>query len=73
METTAFSVQGMNCDGCAKGIGAALRFLPGVASARVRHDPGEAMVTYDPASVSIDQLKREIEELGYAVAIDAHR
>lgn len=67
METVRFAVKGMRCDGCARGVVLSLQDLEGVAAAQARPDPGEAVVTYDPARITRDDLRREIEELGYKV------
>jgi copper chaperone CopZ len=67
METVRFAVEGMSCEGCARGIVASLKYLEGVQSAQASPDPGEAWVTYDPACVTVDALRHEIEELGYKV------
>ena len=67
METVRFAVEGMSCEACARGIVVSLKYLPGVQSAEASPDPGEARVTYDPACVTVDALRREIEDLGYKV------
>ena len=60
-------VKGMSCDGCAKGIVAALRFVPGVSNVTARYETGEVAVTYDQARVDVATLKGEIEALDYEV------
>jgi len=35
------NVKGMSCEGCAKGIVAALRFLPGVSDADAKYEKDE--------------------------------
>ena len=69
METVRFSIAGMSCEGCAKGVAVTLRDMPGVASAEARFDTREAIVTYDDGTVSEMMLAREIESLGYKVVI----
>ena len=68
METARLSIRGMRCEGCARGVVYTLKALPGVQSVEARHDPGEAVVTYDSSRVSLDTMRQEIRELGYEVA-----
>ena len=65
MQTTTFQVSGMTCQGCARGLAKALKALPGVANAEVSLDAAEATVTFDPAHVSIAQLRAALEKAGY--------
>lgn len=67
METVRFAIKGMRCEGCARGIVLTLQFLAGVHSAEASPNPGEARVTYDPTRVTVEALRREIEDLGYKV------
>lgn len=69
MESIRLAVGGMSCEGCARSIVAALKYLEGVDSAQASPDLGEAWVTYDRGRVSPDTLRREIEELGYKVTV----
>ncbi len=61
------NVKGMSCKGCAKGIVAALRFLPGVSDVDAKFEGGTVVVQYDPARVDLHTLKSEIEALDYEV------
>ncbi len=68
METTTVKVGGMTCGGCVRSVGNVLKALPGVASAEVSLEKSEARVTFDPAAVSLAQLKGAIEDAGYEAA-----
>ena len=68
METVTLNVQGMSCGGCVASVTRVLKATPGVQSASVQLEPGRADVTYDPARASVDDLRRAIEDAGYAVA-----
>lgn len=65
METTVLKVNGMTCGGCVKSVTNVLKALPGVRTAEVSLDRGEAEVSFDPALASVAQLKGAIEDAGY--------
>ena len=58
-------VGGMHCQSCAALIEETLRDDPGVHSARVELDAARASVTFDRASLSIDDLCAAVASLGY--------
>jgi P-type Cu+ transporter len=61
----------MHCSSCTALIEESLVDHPGVASASVDLDSGEAVVRFDPAEVGIAQLAAVIAEAGYtAAAVD---
>ena len=68
MENVSFDVQGMTCGGCVASVKRVLSALPGVENVDVTLSPGKANVAYDPAKVSIDQLRGAVENAGYDVA-----
>lgn len=65
MEDTLIKVGGMSCQGCVKNVGGVLAALPGVASAEVSLEAGEAKVSYDPQAVSRAVLLAAIEDAGF--------
>jgi copper chaperone len=65
MEKTVLKVSGMTCGGCVKSVTNVLKALPGVRSAEVSLERGEAEVRFDPALASVAQLKGAIEDAGY--------
>ena len=67
MENVTLKVQGMSCQGCVGSVTRVLKATPGVESVRVELDPGRADVTFDPARASVDDLRRAVEDAGYAV------
>ena len=58
-------VQGMSCGGCVRNVTGVLKALPGVIDAEVSLDSAQARVSYDPASVSVEQMREAIEEAGF--------
>ena len=67
METALLQVNGMTCEGCARGVARALKKIEGVASANVSLEKAEAKVAFDPRRVSIPQLKAALEAAGYQI------
>jgi copper chaperone CopZ len=68
MEKTTLAVGGMTCMGCVAGVKRVLDGIPGVASAEVTLEPGQATVTYDPATAGLQAIKAAISDAGYDVA-----
>lgn len=59
------AISGMTCDGCAASVKVALEEIAGVTSATVSYEKGEAIVTYDAARVTTEQLKKAINGIGF--------
>lgn len=60
-----FSVGGMSCGSCAKGVQRSLTQLEGVKSAEVNLADSSATVAYDPNTVTPDQMQQAVEGIGY--------
>ena len=65
METTTIKVDGMSCGGCVKSVTGVLTALDGVAKAEVSLEQKQAVVEFDAARVTRDQLKAVIEDAGF--------
>jgi copper chaperone len=65
METTTIKVDGMSCGGCVKSVTGVLTALDGVARAEVSLEQKQAVVEFDAAKVTLDQLKAVIEDAGF--------
>jgi mercuric reductase len=63
--TNRFSITGMHCDGCAGGLTAELKLVPGVADAQVTFSNKLAVVAYDTNKVSTAKLNAAIKEAGF--------
>jgi Cu+-exporting ATPase len=61
------NVTGMHCASCVGNIERSLKKTEGVSAATVNLVNGEASVTYDAATVSLDGLKQAVENAGYGV------
>jgi copper chaperone len=67
MENITLNVQGMSCGHCVQSIEGNVGKLTGVKSVKVHLDEGTVDVAFDPNSVSLKEIKDEIEEQGYEV------
>lgn len=63
--TNYFKITGMHCDGCAGGLTAELKLVPGVASAQVTFSNKLAVVAYDTNQVTTAKLNAAIKEAGF--------
>jgi mercuric transport protein len=63
------SVRGMTCEGCVKGVKAALEKVAGVKTADVSLEKNEASVVYDKAKTSPDALVKAVEKAGYKCSL----
>jgi copper chaperone CopZ len=65
-ETAQLKITGMSCGHCVAAVERALDRLPGVAGRQVR--VGGAEVQYDPAQVTLEQIRKAITGAGYEAA-----
>ena len=65
-----FPVDGMTCASCVNRIERYLRKVDGVSVANVNLATDSATVHYDPAQVSLDDLRSAVEAAGYDARID---
>lgn len=64
---TILAISGMHCASCAMNIEKSLKTKDGVGSAQINFGAERAVVEYDPAKVSVDDLEKVIEQLGYGI------
>lgn len=64
-QSVTLAVKGMTCAGCELATRTVLTRLPGVVTAEVSYEKGTAVVTYDPAKVTVTQMVAAIRTLGY--------
>src|SRR5579859_7803409 len=60
-------IEGMTCASCARRIEKALNRVEGVKDASVNLATEQAKVFYDPAEVTLDQMRAAVEKAGYTV------
>ncbi len=63
--TVTLDVPGMYCEVCPVTVKKALSKVPGVSSVNASYEKKEAVVTFDDAKASIDQLTKATANAGY--------
>ena len=64
---TVFQIEGMHCGACSSAIQGELEKVEGVVTASADHENGTAEAVYRAKRVEPEDLKTEIEKLGYTV------
>lgn len=70
-EAIILKVYGMTCTLCSITIEAALSKRKGILQASVNYASEKAVIEYDAASISNDDIKKSIEKLGFAVELSS--
>jgi len=73
MEKKTIAILGMMCAGCSARVEQRLNSLDGIRSAAVNLPARTALVEYDPAQISLEQMKAEIDKIGYEMVIEEDR
>ncbi len=68
---STFHVKGMTCGGCEVGVRRVVKKLEGVEDVEASHKEGTAVVTYQPGTVTPEQIIEAIETLGYSAELPA--
>jgi len=69
-ERVDLPIEGMTCAACSNRINRGLNKLTGVTDADVNLATERAVVRFDPDAITVDDLRRTIESLGYRVPDD---
>ena len=62
-------IEGMTCGGCAIATRTVLTRLAGVARADVSYEEKRAVVTYNPAKVTVPQMIAAVKTLNYTASV----
>jgi len=68
MNEIILSVTGMTCGGCVNSVQRVLAALPGVQSAEVKLEPGQARVVYDAARIDRAALVQAVVDAGFGIS-----
>jgi P-type Cu+ transporter len=68
-EKAEFNLTGMTCAACATRIEKGLNKLPGVIKANVNLALETGLVQYNPSEVSVGEMIKKVEQLGYGAAL----
>ncbi len=71
MKSVVLKIEGMHCGGCAQSVKRLLEREPGVQSAEVTYETGEARVQFDPAQLDERRLIAVVQQPGYQAIIQA--
>ncbi len=63
------NVEGMTCAACSVTVSKSLKRVDGVQEANVTLTPPEAVVTFDPAKVKVEQLIEATKNVGYPTSV----
>ncbi|GAC1654874.1 MAG: hypothetical protein NVS4B3_19230 [Gemmatimonadaceae bacterium] len=69
LKRVTLRVEGMTCGGCVIGVRKVLARLEGVSTTDVSYENQRAIVTYDPAKVTVGQMIAAIGTLGYKATV----
>ncbi len=62
-------INGMTCASCVAHVEDALKELPGTSNVLVNLATNKANLSYDPQRVKLEDMRRAVEDVGYAIAI----
>ena len=66
-------IGGMKCAACSQNVEKVLKRLKGVSSASVNITTGRAQVEYNSSLVSIDEIRKAVDGIGYSASLPADR
>ncbi|WP_407281584.1 heavy metal translocating P-type ATPase [Methanolobus sp. WCC1] len=66
-------VGGMKCAACSQNVEKVLKRLKGVSSTNVNITTGRAQIEYNSSLVSVDEMRKAIEGIGYTASLPADR
>lgn len=64
-KNACFNVEGMTCASCAVTTKVAVKKLNGIKHIKVSFDEKSAVIKYDDALTSSDEIKKKIDSVGY--------
>ena len=70
LKEVVLPVAGMTCSGCAEHINYEVGKLAGVMEAKASYEDGQAVVKYDPATTTREEIIKAINDTGYKVQED---
>ncbi|TDQ32201.1 mercuric transport protein MerTP [Zeaxanthinibacter enoshimensis] len=67
LQKAEFKISGMTCTGCEAPIDHEINKVPGIFRTTVSYEYGNAMVEFDPAKTSVEEIESAITKTGYTV------
>ncbi|MBP9043323.1 MAG: copper-translocating P-type ATPase [Spirochaetes bacterium] len=70
-KTTTVEVKGMTCAACALTVKKAIENTEGVVEANVNLATNKATITFDPTTVDLDEIFKNVEKTGYGLTFES--
>ena len=67
LSEVSLPISGMSCASCVSHVEGALKELPGITSVVVNLATNKASLRYDPQQVTLDDMQRAVDNVGYAI------
>jgi len=71
MEKTTIKIEGMHCKSCVRSIKDKVSSLKGVKSVKVNLLDNNAIVEFNPDTITLEKIQIEIENLGYSTGLNS--
>ena len=65
MKNTELKIEGMHCTGCSARIEKILGNTEGITKVQVSLEEKKANIEYDETKITLEEIKREIEDAGF--------
>lgn len=72
-DRVVLEIGGMKCAACSQNVEKVLSKLKGVSSANVNITTGKAQIEYNSSLVSLDEMRKAVEGIGYSASLPADR
>lgn len=69
MEKLVLRLGNLSCPVCAEQVGTMLKKMKGVEEAQVFFNTSKAKLTYNPQEVTVDEMVKAVEKLGYSAKV----
>ncbi|MCH7512815.1 MAG: copper-translocating P-type ATPase [Bacteroidetes bacterium] len=71
MVKEVYPVKGMSCAACANSVETILKAQQGVEKVQVNYVANNVLIEYDPETVSLEELGKQIDSIGYDLVVGA--
>ncbi|MDD4820804.1 MAG: cation transporter, partial [Flavobacteriales bacterium] len=71
IEKTILPVTELNCASCAAKVENHVKMLPGIVKAEVNYANGQLLLSYDPTIITLEDVKKSVQDIGYDLVLDA--
>ena len=68
-KTVKLKITGMTCAGCSHHVSTTLKAIDGIVEQKVEYPGDVAIVKFNPAKTSVDDIIKVIEKIGYKAVV----